>query len=84
MADFGQQVHALVTDPGVSAAEPGVIKDGLLDLAAFGFGCEYNVAAPGQPPESCGEDTPEGSEYCPTHRYAADGDNSDEPVGFDD
>lgn len=84
MPDFGQQLHALVTSPGVSAGELEAIKRGILDLAVFGFGCDYNVAPSGQPPESCGEDTPDGSEYCPTHRYAADGDNSDEPVGFDD
>lgn len=69
---------------GYTLEEVEVIKQGLLDLAVFGFGCAHNVAAPGQPPEGCGEDTSDGSDLCPAHRFVVDGDNSDEPSGFDD
>lgn len=46
--------------------------------------CTHNIGAPGRVPEACGEPTAEDCDLCPAHRFAVDGDNSDEPSGFDD
>lgn len=55
-----------------------------LEAATAPQQCAHNTAPIGEPPEYCGDDTTDDSEFCVAHRYQADRDNSDEPAGFDD